>query len=198
MRWLIRQLTFKWLIDWLRRQPELHRLLRGYIATLRRWYMGLEHTHPSFYTAATAHISPDLRAGEYSFVNHGCVIGPKVVLGRYSMLAPQVGIVGADHRYREPGVPMIFAGRPELPETVIEDDVWIGFGAIVLAGVRIGRGAIVAAGAVVTRDVPPYEIHGGIPARKIGERFTSDAERQRHDLMLAGETVHGPFCPPPV
>lgn len=186
------------LAAWLRSQPRLYRFLRSQIAALRRWRLGLTQAHPSFYAASSARISPDLRAGEYSFVNHGCVIGPKVVLGRYTMLAPGVGIVGADHLYQKPGVPIIFADRPSLPETVIEDDVWIGYGATILAGVRIGRGAIIAAGAVVTRDVPAYEIHGGIPARKIGLRFASDADRRCHDAMLAGATVHGVFCKPPV
>jgi acetyltransferase-like isoleucine patch superfamily enzyme len=53
---------------------------------------------------------------------------------------------------------------------VIEDDVWIGHGATVLKGVRIGRGAVVAAGAVVTRNVEPYTVVGGVPARLIGRR----------------------------
>ena len=54
---------------------------------------------------------------------------------------------------------------------MIGDDVWIGFRAIVNAGVTVGQGAIIAAGAVVTKDVEPYEIVGGVPAQKIGERF---------------------------
>ena len=56
-------------------------------------------------------------------------------------------------------------------DIIIEDDVWIGFGAIIMSGVHIGQGAIVAAGAVVTKDVPPYAIIGGIPAKIIKYRF---------------------------
>jgi len=55
-------------------------------------------------------------------------------------------------------------------EIIIEDDVWIGANAIVLKGVVIERGAIIAGGAVLTKSVPPYEIWGGVPAKKIGER----------------------------
>jgi acetyltransferase-like isoleucine patch superfamily enzyme len=58
----------------------------------------------------------------------------------------------------------------------IEDDVWIGAGAIVLPGVIIGRGAIVAAGAVVTRSVDPFTIVGGVPATPIGV-VPADTER---------------------
>ncbi|MBI4695901.1 MAG: antibiotic acetyltransferase [Gammaproteobacteria bacterium] len=182
--------------NWIRARPGLRLMVRNWIARLRHWRMGLSYVHPTFYPASSAVLSPDLRAGEYSFVNHGCSVGPRVILGRYVMLGPRASIVGADHVFSTAGVPMIFAGRPELPETVIEDDAWIGFGAIIMAGVRVGRGAIVAAGAVVTRDVPAYEIHGGIPARKIGQRFADEEEKRIHDRMLNGGTYHGIFCGP--
>jgi acetyltransferase-like isoleucine patch superfamily enzyme len=63
----------------------------------------------------------------------------------------------------------------ENKEIIIGNDVWIGLGAIVLDGVNIGHGAVVAAGSVVTKDVPPYAIVGGVPARIIKYRF-SEAE----------------------
>jgi acetyltransferase-like isoleucine patch superfamily enzyme len=78
--------------------------------------------------------------------------------------------------------------------TVIEADVWIGYGAIIMAGIPIGRGAIVAAGAVVTQDVPPYEIWGGVPARKIRDRFTGEQDRAVHDLMLSRPPAEGEYA----
>lgn len=57
---------------------------------------------------------------------------------------------------------------------IIDDDVWIGFGATIMSGVHIGQGAVVAAGAVVTKDIPPYAIVGGVPAKIIKYRFSSD------------------------
>ena len=56
---------------------------------------------------------------------------------------------------------------------IVGDDVWIGYGCTILSGVRIGQGAVVAAGAVVTKDIPPYSIVGGIPAKIIRKRFES-------------------------
>ncbi|WP_212827776.1 CatB-related O-acetyltransferase [Polymorphospora rubra] len=74
----------------------------------------------------------------------------------------------------------IVTGMPSRGDTVVGNDVWIGYQAIVMPGVRIGDGAIVAAGAVVTADVPPYTIVGGNPARPIRQRFDdADIDRLR-------------------
>ena len=180
----------------LRRHDRLYFKLRSMLMACRRRLRGLRSVHPTFYMAASARVSGDLVAHEYSFVNIGCMIGPRVTLGRYAMLAPEVVVIGGDHRVDMPGTPILFSGRPELPRTVIGADAWIGFRAIIMAGVSIGRGAIVAAGAVVTRDVPAYEIHAGVPARKIGERFESAADRSRHDEMLNGAPVTGEYARP--
>ena len=170
---------------------------RRLVMALRRRYFGLRSVHPTFYMARGCRVSKDLVAHEYSFINIGCVLDVHVELGRYAMLAPQVAIIGGDHLYNKPGVPIIFTGRPEPPPvTMIGDDAWIGYGAIILAGVKIGRGSIVGAGSVVTKDIPPYEIHAGIPARKIGERFSSATERAIHERVLLGPVVNGNFCPP--
>lgn len=162
----------------------------------RRNRHGLLRVHSSFYLSKGCLVSPDLIAGEFSYIGPACIIGAKVELGAYAMLGPRVSIVGGDHVFDVPGTPIIFSGRPELKLTTIEPDAWIGCGAILMAGVRIGRGAIVAAGAVVTKDVPPYEIHGGVPARKLSDRFSSDEAQRVHDLMLSEPTRRREFCPP--
>lgn len=110
------------------------------------------------------------------------------------MFGPDVAITGSDHRYDIAGTPMIFSGRPPLRPTTIEADVWVGRGATIMAGVRVGRGAIIAAGAIVTKDVPAYEIFGGVPARKIGERFPPGELRDRHDRVLDGSVIDGRYC----
>lgn len=165
--------------------------------SLRRRRLGLRGVDKSFYCAGDVRIAPGFTAGEYSFVSRGAIIGPKVTLGRYVMFGPRVMIVGDDHVFDRAGVPTIFAGRPELRPTLIEDDAWVGAGCVIMAGVTIGRGSIVAAGAVVTKDIPPFEIHGGVPAKKIRDRFGSDEERASHEAMLDKPAQEfGEFCRP--
>ncbi len=79
-------------------------------------------------------------------------------------ISPEVYIVSLDHDPNDP----TFATRGA--EVVIEDDAWIGARAMIMPGVHIGRGAVIAAGAVVTKNVNPYQIMAGVPARSIGER----------------------------
>lgn len=72
-------------------------------------------------------------------------------------------------------------GWAEIPRTTLGHDVWVGHGALITAGVRIGHGAVIGAGAVVTRDVPPYAIVAGVPARLIRFRFEEDVRRRLLD-----------------
>jgi acetyltransferase-like isoleucine patch superfamily enzyme len=168
---------------------------RRALTQFRRWVLGYRNIHSTCHIVSGSTISRDLETGPFCFINAGCFIGPGVTLGRYVLLGPRVGIVGADHITDRPDTPMIFAGRPELLRTAIGDDVWIGFGATIMAGVRIGNGAIVGAGSVVTQDVPDYEIHVGIPNRCVAVRFEGE-DRQRHMEMLAAPTAEGRYCPP--
>ena len=70
------------------------------------------------------------------------------------------------------------AGRGQA--VVVDDDVWLGHRVTVVGPVHIGAGSVVAAGAVVTKDIPPCEVWGGVPARKIRDRFSTIEEKARH------------------
>lgn len=147
------------------------------------WKLGLKHVDKTFLANKGASISKDFCAGAYSYVGSHSTICPKVKIGNFNMLAHDVMILGGDHNYKIAGIPTVFAGRDVTRPTKIGDDVWVGAGSIIMAGVMIGDGAIIAAGSVVTKDVEAYCIYGGTPAKKIKNRF-SDEERQKHIAML--------------
>ena len=114
-----------------------------------------------------------------------CDIATNVHFGNNVLLATGVRIVGRrDHSFEVAGKTIRQGVRGDNGITIIEDDVWIGSGAIILSGITIGKGSIVAAGAVVTKSIPPCEIWGGNPARKIKNRFPSEEETERHLRFL--------------
>ncbi|MBL0356227.1 MAG: CatB-related O-acetyltransferase [Chitinophagaceae bacterium] len=108
----------------------------------------------------------------------------KLVIGDFVSIAQKVVfILGGNHQVNTvtafPLYSTLIGSSPERDATskgpvIIEDEVWLGFGAIVLSGVTIGKGAIIAAGSVVVKDIPPYAIAGGNPAEVIKYRFSED------------------------
>jgi acetyltransferase-like isoleucine patch superfamily enzyme len=109
---------------------------------------------------AFIHIGRDSLIGELNVLRGqgGITIGDRVYF------APLVQVLAVNHVYDDPTRPMIEQGIT-ADGIVIEDDVWVGAGAIITDGVRIGQGAVIAAGAVVTADVPPHTVAGGVPAK---------------------------------
>lgn len=110
--------------------------------------------------------------GSNSYVNGGMLHAgkkSKIIIGDNCMLSYQVHLRCDTHVIDKTDIPMIMQGMKEK-DIVIEDDVWIGYGAQILSGVHIGKGAVIGAGAVVTKDVSPYSVVGGIPARVIKKR----------------------------
>jgi acetyltransferase-like isoleucine patch superfamily enzyme len=184
------------LVSNLRNNMFVYRIYRTFLMAIKRKKYGLRNVHPTFFMAGKSLISKDFRAAEYSFIGDGCRIGPGVSIGAYVMFGPHVTVTGADHRFDIPGTPMIFSGRPKLEKTIIEADSWIGYGSVIMSGVHIGRGSIVAANSVVTKDIPPYEIHGGVPAKKIRGRFQSQADIDIHEEMLKQPPRCGVFTSP--
>ncbi len=105
-----------------------------------------------------------------------------ITIGERVYTAPLVQMLAVNHVFDDPSVPMVDQGIT-ADGIVVEDDVWIGAGAIITDGVRICKGAVVAAGAVVTTDVPPHTVVGGVPAkvlRKIDGSAVGEAKRQVH------------------
>ncbi|MEU3497023.1 CatB-related O-acetyltransferase [Kitasatospora cineracea] len=144
--------------------------------------------------AYTYYDDPD-GATEFEHRNVLYAYGPeKLVIGKYCAIASGTRFLMAGAEHPTTGVSTypftMFGGRwaeetldivtamPSRGDTVVGNDVWFGYQATVMPGVRIGDGAIIAAGAVVTADVPPYTIVGGNPARTIRRRF-DDADVER-------------------
>lgn len=110
-------------------------------------------------------IGNDTWIGQLSYINSagGVTIGSRVGIG------PCVKMMSSEHREEGRDVPVLLSDL-EFARITVEDDCDIGIGAVILPGITVGRGSIVGAGAVVTKDVEPYSIVAGVPARKIGER----------------------------
>ena len=125
-------------------------------------------------------ISDDVKIGDYSYVNTNSSIENSDI-GKYCSISSGVYICPAEHhtQFRTTS-PYIIRNGDKRNKCIIGNDVLISLNVIVLEGVKIGDGAVIAAGAVVTKDVQPYEIVGGIPAKHLKWRFS---EEERKDLM---------------
>ncbi|WP_243348785.1 acyltransferase [Parabacteroides sp. FAFU027] len=129
-------------------------------------------------------IGDNFYIGKYSIIECDAIIGNNVILANH------VSLIGRyDHHYQQLGVPIRLS--PQIRDEnydwkgldqliTVEDDVWIGLGVIILGGVKIGTGSIIAAGSVVTKDVDPYSIYGGNPAKKIRDRFDDKEQLEEH------------------
>ena len=93
-----------------------------------------------------------------------------VLIGCNVQVAPQCGFSPYEHQFEDCAATIKSQGIRSAGDIVLEDDVWLGLGVKVLEGVRIGKGAVIGAGAVVTKDIPPYAIAVGVPAKVIRMR----------------------------
>jgi len=154
--------------------------LKYYIATywvahwpsfrLRHWYyrrvMGYPIGRDSSLHMGLFVTGRNIEIGNNVVINRRVYLDGRIgiKIGNNISISPEVYILSMEH---DPNDPM-FATRGGV--VVIDDNVWIGARAMILPNVHVGEGAVVAAGAVVTKDVDPYQIVGGVPARLIGNR----------------------------
>lgn len=138
--------------------------------------------HCRFYTHGNISI------GNNVLINYGCefdAIGGPVKIGHCVLFGPGVKLITLKRDYSDYKSPMYFQAHINSQYITIEDDVWIGSNAIIMPNVKIGRGAIVGAGAVVTKDVKPYSIVGGVPAKHIAMRFDKKTIKKAEKLDIA-------------
>lgn len=146
-------------------------------------------TYPGFYFDMTR-----VKIGRYTYgkinAHTSNVEGAELEIGSFCSIASTVHfILAGEHEYHYIST---YPFRQRLMHTsidtltkgkiTVEDDVWLGENVTVLSGVKIGQGAIVAAGAVVTKDVPSYAIVGGVPARILKYRFSSELINQMNNI----------------
>lgn len=125
-----------------------------------------------------------IEIGERTFIGpYTCIGGPgNVKIGKDCLIAAHTGIIANNHLFVDPVQKIRDQGLTRKGIT-IEDDCWLGYGVKVLDGVTIGQGSVIGAGAVVTKDIPPYSIAVGVPARPIGNRLSKDSvKKQKPDL----------------
>ncbi len=171
-------------------------LLRRIPNYIRSWYMCTirypwikRSGHNSFLRIPTNFKiwSPhkDVTFGDRVQFGENCQIQCDIEFGNSILMASNVAFVGKDDHITTLSKKTIWnSGRGDTKKTYVGNDVWIGHGAIIVAGVHIGDGAIVAAGSVVVKDVEPCTIVGGNPARFIKTRFATDEEKEMHLQFL--------------
>jgi len=163
---------------------------------VNRWHsrrMGLAQVGNGFQFGPDIHVPSGSRLGHYGYIGRGFRAQSPISVGDLCLISTMVCIVGNDHGIDDPDTPTRLAFRWAHAITVFEADVWVGHGAIIRAGVRLGRGSVIGAGSIVTRDVPPYAVVAGNPARLIKERFPDPAQRRHHDLAVYGRTFESQF-----
>ena len=154
----------------------LFRSLPGPVGVLARWafyrvlFAKLD-AFAIFYPGVYVSHSYGIRVGSGFSVNTGALIDGRggIDIGNDVLIGPYAVINSSEHAHKQLELPMTAVDHVMAP-VKIGDDVWIGAHAVVTGGVEIGSGAVVAAGAVVTADVAPCTIVGGVPAVLIGER----------------------------
>lgn len=156
----------RWLVFQISMIPSVH---------IRKWlYKGLG---AEIEENVVFHFKTEIRAAHYLKVGKGTIIGDNAILdarnglviGKWVNISSNVSIYSDQHNYKDPDFKS-YSKEDRKMSVEVENRVWLGANVIVLPGVTIGEGAVCCAGSVVTKNVEPFAVVAGIPAKKIGER----------------------------
>lgn len=134
-----------------------------------------------------------LKIGSLTSINDNCKIYGDVSIGSNCLFASNIFVSSGTHTFAHlPSLPIKSQDKLNVisKKVVIEDDCWIGFGVVIMPGVYIGKGAIIGSNSVVTKDVFPYSIQGGVPSREISKRLDFSAA---YSELKCDVAAHWPF-----
>jgi len=167
---------FKLIIYYLFVQYLPHSRLISLSNTIRLWYMAKIlkviqfDKNSKFESGIYISDARNLEIGKHVRINENVFLQGSITIGDFVMIAPNVSIYTKTHRYGDINTPMVLSGESETKTVTIENDVWLGLNAVVLPGITVGKGSIIGANSVVTKNVEPYSIIGGVPAHLIRKR----------------------------
>lgn len=115
--------------------------------------------------------TPELEIGNNSGIGIDCEVYGPVTIGDNVMMGPEVVIYTSGHKHDRIDIPMMEQGSSKTQPVIIGNDVWIGRRVIIMPGVTIGDGVIIGAGAVVTKNIEPYMVAVGVPAKAVKNRL---------------------------
>ena len=111
----------------------------------------------------------NVKIGKHCHINENCFL-QGVTIGDYVLIAPNVAFINSGHEYCDRAIPIIMQGDTLQKNPIVKSNVWIGRNVVVMPNITIDEGSVVGAGAVVTKDVKPFTVVGGVPAKFIKER----------------------------
>ena len=155
-----------------KRMPRSYSGLKIGQTALRRFCgkLMLEHCGKKVNIEHNAIFSPKVSLGDYSGIGVNAKIYGRCTIGDYVMMGEDCTIITRNHKFDRTDVPMMEQGFEEEKSVCIGNDVWIGDRVMIMPGVHIGDGCVIGAGSVVTRDIPPYSVAAGVPAKVIRSR----------------------------
>ena len=171
---------FKLIIYYLFVQYLPHSRLISLSNIIRLWYMAKIlkviqfDKNSKFESGIYISDARNLEIGKHVRINENVFLQGIINIGDYVMIAPNVSIYSKTHNHHDINTPMVLSGETQTKKVIIENDVWIGINSVILPGVTIGKGSIIGANSLVNKDVEPYSIMGGTPARLIRKRSNAN------------------------
>ncbi len=154
-----------------------HSRLWGGFNSMRRSYLAKvlkvmpNDTNSKFENGIYISDAKKLKIGNYVRINEHVFLQGEISIGDYVMIAPYTAIYTNAHEHNDIEMPMVQQGNTAIKKVSICNNAWLGRNVVILPGITVGEGAIVGANSVVTKDVAPFTIVGGVPAKLIKSRI---------------------------